>query len=250
MRGFYLNMGDHFFVDIHTHILPGIDDGAENVDVAFDMLNKQYEEGVRDIVLTPHFGAYNPDFDLNKAEEAFQNLRRKAVDKLPHLNLYPGNEILYSPGTVEALNQGKAKPLAGTDYVLIEFLYEEEYATLLKAVKSLTMAGYRPVIAHVERYSCLLKDLDRVEDLIDQGAYIQVNGNSFLRGMLDKRFRFVKKLLKYDMIHIVATDCHNMKGRRPEIKAMSEKISQLAGETHMKQIMCYNGRSLLNNEEI
>lgn len=243
-------MEDNRFVDIHTHILPGIDDGAESLDIAFDMLNKEYQEGVRDIVLTPHFGAYNPDFDLNKAEEAFQNLRSKAVEKLPGLKLYPGNEILYSPGTVVTLKEGKAKSLAGTDYVLVEFLYQEEYATILKAVKQLTMAGYRPVIAHVERYDCLLKDLDKVEELIDQGAYVQVNGNSFLRGMLDKRFRFVKKLLKYDLIHLVATDCHNMKGRRPEIKAISEKICQLAGETQMKQLLCTNGHNLLKNKEI
>lgn len=243
-------MNECNFVDIHAHILPGIDDGAESLDIAFDMMNKEYNEGVRAIVLTPHFGAYNPDFDLNKVEDAFQQLRRKAVEKLPELKLYPGNEILYSPGTVEALNQGKAKTLAGTDYVLVEFLYKEEYATLLKAVKSLTMAGYRLVIAHVERYDCLLKDLDKVEELIDQGAYIQVNGNSFFRGVLDKRFRFVKKLLKYDLIHLVATDCHNMKGRKPEVRMIAEKIEQLSNNEQMKTIMRYNGYKLLNNEEI
>lgn len=243
-------MGDNRFVDIHTHILPGIDDGAESLDIAFDMLNKEYQEGVRDIILTPHFGAYNLEFDLNKAEEAFQNLRRKAVEKLPGLKLYPGNEILYSPGTVEALKEGKAKTLAGTDYVLVEFQYQEEYATILKAVKQLTMAGYRPVIAHVERYDCLLKDLDKVEELIYQGAYIQVNGNSFLRGILDKRFRFVKKLLKYDLIHLVATDCHNMKGRSPEIGKIAEKIEQMSSSEQMEQLLCIGPSHLLKNEEI
>lgn len=243
-------MNKCFLTDIHTHILPGVDDGAQNMDIAFEMVNKEYNQGVRAIVLTPHFGGYNPDFDLHKAEEAFQHLRQKAEEKLPGLKLYPGNEILYSPGIVEALKEGKAKTLAGTDYVLVEFLYQEEYATILKAVKHLTMAGYRPVMAHVERYDCLLKDLDKVEELIYQGAYIQVNGNSFLRGILDKRFRFVKKLLKYDLIHLVATDCHNMKGRRPEIKSISEKICQLAGETQMEQLLSIGPSHLLKNEEI
>lgn len=243
-------MNECNFVDIHTHILPGMDDGADNMDIAFDMMNKEYSEGVRAIVLTPHFGAYNPDFNLNKAEEVFQKLRRKAEEKFPGLKLYPGNEILYSPGEVEALNQGKAKTLAATDYVLVEFVYQEEYATLLKAVKSLVMAGYRPVIAHVERYDCLLKDLDKVEELIDQGAYIQVNGNSFLRGIFDKRFRFVKKLLKYDLIHLVATDCHNMKGRSPEIGKIAEKIEQMSSRDQMEQLLSISPRHLLKNEEI
>lgn len=238
------------YTDIHTHILPGADDGATNMNVSLEMIEMEYNQGVRNIILTPHFGVYNPYFDKSKAEKDFRELKERCQGRFPHLNLYLGNEIYSSPMMVEALADEKASTLAQTDYVLMEFRYSEEFPAIEKAVESLVMAGYRPVIAHPERYKCLLGSTKKVSSLVYHGAYIQINCDSLLKGMMDKEYRFCRKLVKEDLVHFVATDAHNTTTRKPCIEMAVEKLMAITDEEQVRRITSINGQKLINNEEI
>ena len=108
-------------MDIHTHIVPGIDDGASSMEEALKMASMAYDEGIRVIVATPHYGLRNPGYDRDKSVKACHQLREKVMKIHSDMKVYTGNEIYYSPGIVEDLDKKKALTIGGTSYVLIEF---------------------------------------------------------------------------------------------------------------------------------
>ena len=142
-------------VDIHTHVLPGIDDGAEKMALSYRMLRRSYKQGVRKVIATPHYVAYHWRTKPQQIQELMEKLAARVQKAMPDLELYRGQEIQYFEGMVEMLREGKLLTLAGSRYVLTEFLPTSSWSQIEGAVRELTMAGYLPVLAHIERYQCL-----------------------------------------------------------------------------------------------
>ena len=236
------------FADIHTHILPGVDDGAADMEEALRMADMAYEEGIRVIVATPHYGRVNPKYDPDHGAKVCAELRRQIMARHEDMRLYMGNELFYSPAVLEDLRKGRARTLGGSDYALIEFHPMEEYAYIEKAVRNMVSYGYRPIIAHVERCSSLHKRVGDIEELTELGAYMQINARSFLGGRFDKRTRWCRTLVKEGLIHFVASDCHNTEGRSPVMRLAAEQIKEWAGEETVKQIMHHNVQRLMQNK--
>lgn len=237
------------YIDIHTHILPGVDDGANNIEQSLEMIKTTYEEGVRKIIFTPHFGLYHEGCCAAELQSVFNELKN-AVLSYKDLELYLGNEIFYGPETVSALQEGKALRLADTDYVLIEFHTTEEYSTMEKAVQTLIRAGYTPILAHAERYAALRKSTDYTAELVYFGARIQINSGTLLKGALDPEFRISKKLIKENLVHLLGSDCHDNKLRRPQMKEAADKLYRMAGNSSAERILYENGMLLLKNRPI
>ena len=213
-------------IDMHTHILYGIDDGAGDFMLALDMLGEEWKQGVRGVVMTPHYG---PKFQCplkEFLEERFQKLCDKAYGKYPDMRLYLGNEAYYHENLISDLQEGRVLTMNHTQYVLVEFSFGESYSTIKYAVGELVYAGYIPIIAHIERYRSMLGKYDEVQELIDTGAYIQVNVESFLGGIFSKRTVFVKKLAKMNLIDFVASDCHDLIDRRPNLQSGKKIIEK------------------------
>lgn len=238
------------YMDIHTHIVPGIDDGASSMEEALKMAGMAYDEGIRVIVATPHYGLRNPGYDRDKAVKTCRQLREKVMERHGDMKVYTGNEIYYSPGIVEDLDKKKALTIGGTSYVLIEFSVKEELDVMINAVRSLVMAGYRPILAHVERYEALQKKLDEIKELIELGAYIQVNTNSFMGGKFDKRTAWCTRLLREGCIHFVASDCHNCTSRKPLMKTAVQRMIALSDEETVERIVHTNVLKIVRNQYI
>ncbi|MGN0659755.1 MAG: CpsB/CapC family capsule biosynthesis tyrosine phosphatase [Emergencia sp.] len=238
------------FFDLHTHILPGVDDGAESAEQALAMLQILYAEGVGKILLTPHFGIYNENCGSEEFQSVFQNVREAFFASCPDMELYLGNEIFWGPETIPALQSGRALRLADTDYVLIEFHPDEEFTTLERAVQNLTASGYRPVIAHPERYFCLRKHPADTGELVYRGARIQINSRTLLKGPLDSGGRMIRYLLREQLVHFVGSDCHNDTNRKPQMRVPAERLQKLAGSRYAEKILKENGERLLRNEPI
>lgn len=242
-------MEDSFF-DVHTHMLPGVDDGAKSMAQTSAMLDMAYAEGMRRIFFTPHYGLYNENICAEAFQSVFRDVKEAFLTRYEDLELYLGNELFYGPETVSALQEGKALRMADTDYVLVEFHPAEDYSTIEKAVQSLVLAGYRPVIAHAERYLCLRKYPADAEELVYRGARIQVNSGSLLKGPLDGGFRLIRRLLKDDLVHFLGSDCHNDRDRKPQMKATAEKLRQMTGKEQAERILRGNGERLLRNQPV
>lgn len=216
--------------DIHCHILPGVDDGSRDMDMSMDMLDIAYEEGTRDIILTPHYMLDDISYDYNKLEEIFAELSAKAKERYPNLNLYLGNEVLWENGIMEKLKSGDIHTMNNTKYVLVEFNIRTSYNELCDAMNQLVMARYIPIIAHVERYRCLVDRLDRIEELVNMRVLLQMNISSVEGGFLNEDTRWCRKLLKNDYITFLATDAHNVDSRAPYVNEYLKKLRKKCGE--------------------
>lgn len=152
------------FVDIHSHMLPGVDDGAANITESLQMLQEAYKSGTKDVILTPHYHPAKHYIDLPRQRVSFKKLK-KYMGNDSGFRIYDGNEIYYSDNTIEMLKNGMLATLAESCYVLLEFSLESEYSYIENSVRALHMAGYWSVIAHAERYSCLRKP-ENIEELV------------------------------------------------------------------------------------
>ncbi|MCB6992245.1 protein tyrosine phosphatase [bacterium 210820-DFI.6.37] len=238
------------YMDIHTHIVPGVDDGAKNMEETMKMVELAYAEGIRVIMATPHYGEWNPNYNKEQAIAACRKVRDWVRAVHSDMNVYMGNELYYSPGIIDDLRQGKARTMGGTDYVLVEFSVDEDYPEIYDGLRAFVMEGYRPILAHIERYHCLQKELESVKKLVDLGVYIQVNARSFLGGRFDRRTAWCTKLLENGLIHFVASDCHNCEGRRPIMETAVKRMLELTDEKNVERIVQTNVIKLMQNKYI
>lgn len=254
-------MTERYYTDIHAHIISGIDDGAESFEESVHMLQLAYEENIRTIIATPHYGLTNPGYRRADAERRLQALRKIARSTFPGLSLYMGNELFWSPGILEALKAGDAATLAGTDYVLVEFYEDEDAAVIEEAAEKLLWAGYLPVIAHAERYTNIAADIEAARVLIETGAYLQVNCRSIeadakkpglfkRRDFIAQRMWQAQEMIRAGVVHFVASDAHSDRRRRPLYERPAEELRKLTGDKPAESIMYANPAKLINNETI
>jgi len=217
------------FTDMHCHILPGVDDGSPDMETSLQMLEKEWNEGVGAVILTPHYIQRHNRYRHDELEKRFEELRQKSKEILPELRLFLGNEILYEPGVAESLRNGRIHTMAGSRYILIEFrvTIEEEY--IFKAVRECTDMGYKPIIAHVERYFGIQGNFEALEGLIRQGALLQCNTQAVTAGFTDGEGRWARKMVKKGMIRFIGTDAHDMNKRSPQYKKAYEWIVTKCG---------------------
>lgn len=214
------------FIDIHSHILFGVDDGAESAHVTEAMLEAAYRDGVRGICCTPHY--YNPmvqrpDKPVSE-DESFEYLTALVQKKYPDMRLWRGNEIFYHHDCVDDLTAGRCRSLGGGRYVLVEFFPYEESKKIRASLSSLIRSGYIPVLAHIERYSELIGDLSAVRALNDDGVVISVNARSVL-GMGGRlRRHAVFRLMKAGLVRIVSSDAHDAEARGPILSDAYELV--------------------------
>lgn len=263
------------FMDMHAHILPGLDDGSDSMECTCNMLKQAYEEGVRVIVATPHFGMRNSGFSLREAELVLEETRKAAEEIVPEMKIVLGNELYYSDGIIESLNRGEAKTIGGTRYALVEFSTRDPYERITKCIRELSWNGYYPLIAHVERYRCLENDVEAVRRLVNQGAVLQVNTRSFLGGtntadteasthrtglfarkhkaegfFLEEKADWVRQLLAEDLVHLIASDCHDDGLRKPVYRSALEAMVPYTDGTTLQKISRDNVVKLIRNERI
>lgn len=236
-------------IDVHSHILPGVDDGARDGKSSARMLRIASQEGIDAIVATPHFVSGMDKEKVLLIRKRYAVVRKWIKEHYPDMEFYLGNEIFYSDGIIEALDKKIALTMNGTKYVLVEFPVYVEFPYLQKAVQRLLYAGYIPIIAHVERYERIRKRAE-IEELVDMGAYIQVNASSVIgkHGLSEKRY--VKGLLKKRLVHFIGTDAHNSKERRPEMLDCINYLVKKFGIEEARRIVEENPEKMLRGEEI
>ncbi|MEG2428137.1 MAG: CpsB/CapC family capsule biosynthesis tyrosine phosphatase [Clostridium sp.] len=237
-------------IDMHAHILPGLDDGAEDMQETKAMLQQAYTQGIRGIIATPHYKEPNHRVDaavVRAAAEAVQNIAREIASDL---NIYVGQEIYYFTGITEALDSGRVLPLSGTKAVLVEFFEGVSYQELYQSVRNMMLDGYTPVLAHVERYACLRK-AGCIDELIQTGALMQMNYSSLVAGMryLGEQM-WCRKMVLAGKIHLLGTDMHRMNYRPPEIRKAILWLREKAGETCFEQLTRTNPVRLLRGDAL
>ena len=232
-------------VDIHCHMLYGVDDGADSANLMRRMIDCAYRDGVGEICMTPH---YNPVY-FRCVPETVLNRYKEAVmyvsERYPDMRLYLGQEIYYHHDCVEELVSGKCLTLNRTRNVLVEFGPYDDRSVISAGVSHLLTSGFIPVIAHVERYEAFHKNKSEMQNLRSLGALIQVNAASILgqRGFFVKRF--VMSLIKAGLVDIVADDCHDMKDKAPCLGEAYRVVCRKFGERTGRRLFVKNPHSVL-----
>lgn len=237
-------------IDIHNHLLYGLDDGPLDEESMLELAREAEKIGITDIVATPHYIKHrfrnNADIVKSRTEEVQSILNDHHID----IKVYPSQEIQMFGEELEGLESGELLPITeGSRYVLIEFPFFSIPEFAEQTFEKLFNAGYRPILAHPERIIPIQDDPQILFDLIDRGALCQVTAGSLVHKYGEDAKRVADYLLEQDAIHIVGSDAHNTSNRNFHIKEAYEFLERTKGiETVIR--LKENARKILKNEEI
>lgn len=238
------------FYDIHSHMLPQVDDGAESLSMSLNMVKCAVEQGVSDLVFTPHMNLRKvKDFDyLQHIKNTFAYVKKAIEDESLDINVYLGNELLYYQSCAADLDQGAILTLNGTRCVLVEFLPEERFKVIQSAMIELLYHRYQPVIAHVERIACLQKNPALLDELKSMDALFQMNYSSITGSIFDSRVRYCRKLVKEGYIDLFGSDAHNMKERAPRYQEAVTWLKKHCSEEEIRRMLMDNPPLVLQEQ--
>lgn len=238
------------YIDIHSHLLPGIDDGAKDFNTSMEMFRIAAQNGITRMILTPHHKPMHHNASPARIADMIAKTKEVLDKERIDIQLYAGNEIYYHSEAVERLEEGKACTMAGSEYVLVEFGPMDGYDYIRNGIYQVMAGGYRPILAHAERYSSICSDAGRVEDLTEMGCYIQLNAGSIMGKFGFGTKQFTKKVLKRQLVHFVATDAHDTEKRGPHISECAKYISRKFGEAYAEELLYENPMHVIRNEYI
>lgn len=261
--------------DIHSHIIYHIDDGSHDLEESLELIRQDVEQGARAIIATPHYYVQYPtapariraklaaiEEALGIGEQAAAQPTPKTSQSMPReseanasaldVHLYAGNEVLWFDSMTERLQSGEILTLAGSHYTLIEFYPEESYQTILRAIRNVRNAGYRPIIAHAERFKAIQEHgLAEVRDL---GAYVQLSteplSHKGLSGLFDRETKFIQKALRNQEADFLGTDMHRVDRRPPVLRDAIDWIQKNLDPDYADAVLQRNAQAILRDEEI
>lgn len=273
--------------DIHSHIIYHIDDGSHDLEESLELIRQDVEQGARAIIATPHYYVQYPtdpariraklaaiEEALGIGEQSAASLAQtgdalsstgtsqttaQPMPSAPHANasaldvhLYAGNEVLWFDSMTERLQSGEILTLAGSHYTLIEFYPEESYQTILRAIRNVRNAGYRPIIAHAERFKAIQEHgLAEVREL---GAYVQLSteplSHKGLSGLFDRETKFIQKALRNQEADFLGTDMHRVDRRPPVLRDAIDWIEKNLDPDYADAVLQRNAEAILRDEEI
>ena len=236
------------FTDIHCHIINGIDDGAETAEMSCDMLDIASQEGIGNIIATPHFIYGDINNSAQIIREAGQETQRNALDR--DIQLHFGSELFICPELCSLVEEGTASTLNDTRYVLVELpmLSIPDYTT--DVLFELQLSGYLPIIAHPERNKVIQENPERLFKLVERGILSQVNATSInkIYGKTVQKTAF--NLIERGLVHFVAADAHTCRGRAPKLKKAYDAIVERFDRDIGDSLFIVNGKSVINDREI
>lgn len=238
-------------IDIHNHIIFGLDDGAKTEDETIQMLKQAADDGIEKIILTPHYveSKYENTKDvIEKKKEAIDQLIEE--HHIP-IEVYYGCEIYMSDDVLDKVNEGELMTMNGTKYVLVETKRSRHFSKISfdDALYNFRVDGYYPIVAHPERYQMVYENPNRVYNWIEDGCYIQVNATSLLDPKKPS-FKVAKKLLDHHLVHFVATDAHDPKYRPAVLSDAYQFVKKRYGADYAELLFYTNPLKLINGEQI
>ncbi|WP_160725759.1 tyrosine-protein phosphatase [Bacillus sp. USDA818B3_A] len=219
-------------IDIHCHILPGIDDGAQTLEDSIKMAKEAEKEGIQTIIATPHLNNHYDNrkpFILQKVEE----LNRALVEARVNINILPGQEPRVYGEIIEDYEIGEIQTLNDSQYLFIEFPSNHVPRYAEKLLYDLQVKGLIPIIVHPERNSELIERPELLYRLVEKGALTQVTASS-LCGYFGKKIKnFSMEIIEANLTHFIASDAHNIKNRSFKMMEAFDFIDEIYGTDYV-----------------
>ncbi len=236
-------------IDLHTHVLYGIDDGSQDIENSIEMLRVAERVGFRGVVLTPHYMCYTPY--VSRADENRKRMReltkRLKVEGIG-ITLYLGNELYFEPNAIEMIDTGAFTTLNRSDYFLVETMrHDTNRAHIQTFIYQLQIKGYQTILAHPERYDFIQKDPNVVIDCLEKGVLMQVNALSLIGFYGSRSKETAEILLEHQMAQFLASDAHKIKSYELMPQAL-EKAESLIGKEQLKELTWHNPSVILSGK--
>lgn len=232
--------------DLHCHILPGIDDGAKNVEVSLELLRREKQDGVDNIAFTSHFNSERTTIEayIEKRARAFAALSERLKGESLEFEFKLGAEVFFSPKLCDM--EAEKLCIGDTAYMLIEFPTTHKPHFIQQTLQDLQARGIIPLIAHIERYPYVLDDPQLLYQWVASGAYAQINASALLDASVRKK---LFKYISWGLVHVISTDTHSLDKRPPQMRAALDILAKKLGEEVAQEII-HNGDELFFDQEL
>jgi len=231
-------------IDIHSHILPQLDDGAKSVDEALKMARIAVEDGIQQMVCTPHM--FN---GISRNPEPSEVLYRVGV--LQHLigeeglRVLPGNEVHFSHEIVDKVRDNSVTGVNRLNYMLVEFPVLTVPVNAREVFQELLSMGVRPILVHPERNAQIQTRRSLVADFVEQGVYIQVTAMSVTGEFGSAAKNCAESLLRHNCVHFLATDAHRSERRPPILSRGRDAAAEIIGVEQARKLVYDNPLSVI-----
>ncbi len=237
-------------IDIHCHIVSGLDDGSKSLEQSIEMAKIASSEGIRKIINTSHYhldSKFVVGKEIEKKIGEFNNiLKENEID----LEILVGNELYYTDELMNRIDELDFYSLNNSKYILIEFSPSNFPDNIEDIIYEFKIRNYIPILAHVERYEKIVKDPNRIYEYIKAGALIQINSSSII-GKSGKEIQNVCDILiRNNMVHFVATDAHSSNSRKPALNKAYKHVEGKIEEQKAKELFYENPQKLILDEYI
>ena len=242
-------------IDFHSHILPNIDDGSRSMEESINLIREATEAGFTGIISTSHYLQDYYECDEQERRKLLEDIDDEASKLSNNIGmqmpkLYLGSEIYITTDMINLLEEKKASTINNTKYVLFELPMNSRPLFVKDVVYKLIEDGYRPIIAHPERYSYVKEDIGFVKELRDMGALFQSNYGSIIGMYGNSAKKTVKKLLKENLISFLGSDVHKTGQIYPKIPKILKKLNRWIPSDMVQNLTTFNAQKVLENQEI
>ena len=233
--------------ELHCHILPGIDDGAKDLECSLELLREEKKQGIKSIVFTPHFNIDKisvEDF-VSARNGAYQKLAENKEFQEMNFSIKLASEVYFSV----SLDNAKLEDLCfgDSDYILIEFPFHFKPHGLMYMIDNVINRGYTPIIAHVERYDYISKDPTILYELVEKGCLAHVNAEVLIRN--SSKSSLPMKYIKWGLVQFICTDCHSIEHRPPNMEKGLSIVKDKLGEEYFEKLI-ENAERVFNGKRV
>lgn len=238
-------------IDIHCHILPGVDDGSESMEMSLNMIAAAYDSGVRSMIATPHCcpGLFN-NYATPDLQQVWDELYHAVHAAGIPIHLYQGMETMAFDKLSYLLQEGGVWTLNGTLYFLVEFMFDEDPDYCKKILVECIDAGYQPIIAHPARYYFVQSDPSIVYEWYLMGCGIQLNKDSLLKRHGHRAYEIGNSLLRHNLVSCVASDAHSSISRTTDLDEVREFLINEYGEEYAYMLLEENPGRILRGQKL
>ena len=234
-------------IDVHSHIVFDVDDGPKTLEESLELIGESYAQGVRTIVSTSHRRKGMFETPEDKIFANFSKVKEEAEALYPDLTIYYGGELYYTSDIVEKLEKHLIPHMHNTQFALIEFSARTSWKEIHSGLSNVLRAGVTPIVAHIERYDALEEHADRVREIINSSHVLKPKLFGDKEKVRKKRVRY---FLEKNLVHMVASDMHNLGPRPPFMKEAYAIIEKTYGTRRARNLFIKNPQTLLENQYI
>ncbi len=233
------------FIDLHSHVIPGVDDGSPDFEFSVKMLEMADSQGTTHIVATPHYFSGLTNLDVNTIQQHCDSLNNIMSEKGLIIRVLPGMEVYLNPDIHERYTHGEICTLNRTSYMLVELPFNSYPLYLEEELYRLQLSGVFPIIAHPERNANIFKNHTAVEDFVDKGILFQVNSGS-ITGVFGRTVqKSALMMIKKGFVHFVSSDAHTCGRRSPILQSAANIVEKHFGRQMMQALFFENAERYL-----